>query len=415
MTMSKKVCRSGNILIVLDILERGGATRLNQEIISTLNDMGWKVSVLSGVVQDENPPFKEFNDVSLHHYDVRGSSKFWLLIKTIFGSFIGYFKLGLDIRFSRIILNLPGSSLGIMLNPLSWGIKKIYLFHGATDLEEMSLKKYDHGDIDKKTLSLTGFGRLKFLFRIRLNFLIQKFVMKMSSKVIVFSEYSKKLVIRHFGINSSKIRKVKAPLSFSLSSNRISLQKKKEILESYNVGSGNHIFLIPSRLEPRKGIHVFLEALRYLKKKYKLKFVSILTGDVYDNSYWDSLLKKCKQYKLGRLVNFADVLERCDLYELYQSVDCVIMPSIDLETLGLVTIESMFFGCPVIGFSTGGTKEILSKVDNRLLVKKVSPINLASKIMWFMELKQSEKNKLAKKCSEKVVNLVDSKEIINLF
>ena len=37
------------------------------------------------------------------------------------------------------------------------------------------------------------------------------------------------------------------------------------------------------------------------------------------------------------------------------------------EAQGRVTIEAMFYGCPIIGFNSGGTKEIIKDGENGFL------------------------------------------------
>jgi glycosyltransferase involved in cell wall biosynthesis len=75
----------------------------------------------------------------------------------------------------------------------------------------------------------------------------------------------------------------------------------------------------------------------------------------------------------------------------------VIMPSINLETLGLVTLESLSFGTPVLGFDTCATSEILSKYDSHFLIKTRDVRRLALSMNWFINLSISEKMALKKK------------------
>jgi glycosyltransferase involved in cell wall biosynthesis len=56
-----------------------------------------------------------------------------------------------------------------------------------------------------------------------------------------------------------------------------------------------------------------------------------------------------------------------DLPKYYQAADLVVMPTYELEGFGLVTIEALACGTPVLGTPVGATPEILRGIDPALL------------------------------------------------
>ena len=57
--------------------------------------------------------------------------------------------------------------------------------------------------------------------------------------------------------------------------------------------------------------------------------------------------------------------------------DLFVLPTKELEGFGLITIESMASGVPVVGTPIGGTKEILDRFDSSFLFSDASPESMA--------------------------------------
>ncbi len=72
--------------------------------------------------------------------------------------------------------------------------------------------------------------------------------------------------------------------------------------------------------------------------------------------------------------------------EVYNAFDWTLMTS-DSETFGMVTIESMAQGTPVIGSNAGGTSELLDFGNAGLLFETKNEIDLAEKMKLALEKK----------------------------
>jgi len=87
----------------------------------------------------------------------------------------------------------------------------------------------------------------------------------------------------------------------------------------------------------------------------------------------------------------------------YQAADLFVLPTKIMEGFGLVTVESLSCGTPVLGTPIGGTKEILDGLDGRLLFKGTEPRHISEKILYFLN-RQSELDNLRGKCRQFIVD-----------
>jgi len=120
--------------------------------------------------------------------------------------------------------------------------------------------------------------------------------------------------------------------------------------------------LCVGRLDERKGIHVALEALTLLPDAATLEIVG--RGD---ERYEERLRALCAEHGISDRVRF-DVTGRSELARRYSSADVFLFPVLWDEPFGLVPLEAMACGTPVVATGTGGSGEFLMDEMNALLV-----------------------------------------------
>jgi glycosyltransferase involved in cell wall biosynthesis len=134
-------------------------------------------------------------------------------------------------------------------------------------------------------------------------------------------------------------------------------------------GGGNHLrtntevsfektdFLFLGRLLPHKGAHIAIEALPPNRRL-------TIAGEARDIHY----LKELEKLAQGKDVVFLGSPDDSKLYSLYRSAQCVLMPSVSSykekiykrpELLGIVALEALNAGVPVIGSDLGGLADLL--------------------------------------------------------
>jgi glycosyltransferase involved in cell wall biosynthesis len=137
---------------------------------------------------------------------------------------------------------------------------------------------------------------------------------------------------------------------------------------------GNALLLLTVRdLEQRMGIDTLLEALTRLPKERP--FYCLIGGTGPLRGFLEKL---CERLGLADRVRFLGYIREDQLPLYYQAADLFVLPTRAHEGFGLVTVEALACGTPVVGTPAGATPEILSPLNPRLVASSCEASSLAS-------------------------------------
>jgi len=111
-------------------------------------------------------------------------------------------------------------------------------------------------------------------------------------------------------------------------------------------------------------------------------------------------------------VEFIGKLKRDQLANFYRYARFVVVPSTCLETFGMVALEAMSYGLPVIASKTGGLQEVVDDGVNGFLFEKGNDVELAEKMKQLCE--NSELAKKMGQAGQEKLNREYSEEIYYL-
>lgn len=131
-------------------------------------------------------------------------------------------------------------------------------------------------------------------------------------------------------------------------------------------------FICVSHLERNKGVDRLLQAFAILKEK--IKHIRLIIGG--DGPEKRKLKRLCSDLALNDVVFFAGHMERRTLLHKLQTSHAFVLSSV-FESFGVVLIEAMACGLPLISTRSGGPEEIINN-DNGLLTAGNEPTMLAS-------------------------------------
>ena len=142
------------------------------------------------------------------------------------------------------------------------------------------------------------------------------------------------------------------------------------------------------RLESRKGIDVFLEIVPDLIGKYENVYIDIVGNDKI-NTFGGNTFRQVFEAEHPELAGHPRIVfhgEVSDkrLRNFYSSSDIIVAPS-RFESFGLVHLEAMMYGKPIIGCNIGGMKEIIEDGLTGLLAEPGNAGSLRSLIEKLVE------------------------------
>ena len=95
----------------------------------------------------------------------------------------------------------------------------------------------------------------------------------------------------------------------------------------------------------------------------------------------DQLSALVERLALTKHVHMAGFIPEDQLPRYYQMADLFVLPTQELEGFGMVTLEALASGLPVLGTPVGGTNEILPGLDRRLVLSDSNPQTMAQGII----------------------------------
>lgn len=150
-----------------------------------------------------------------------------------------------------------------------------------------------------------------------------------------------------------------------------------KLCDDLKIGPNRPVIGTVGRMETEKGQVHLIDALPALLVRWpKLRCLFIGKG-----SLQDELKKRAAALGLAEICIFPGV--RMDIADVYPLMDLFVLPS-PREPFGLVLLEAMATGVPVIATSSGGPLDFIQSMVNGILVPPAEPVILASQIDFML-------------------------------
>ena len=151
----------------------------------------------------------------------------------------------------------------------------------------------------------------------------------------------------------------------------------------------DRMVLFVGRIEPLKGVDTLIQAMSCLQwKEERPVHLAIIGGDPAASPEEMSaemarLQKLCDDLAVGQTVVFLGKRDQDKLPYYYSAAELVVMPS-HYESFGMVALEAMACGTPVIASEVGGLAYLVRDGETGFTIPDQEPETLCEKISWLL-------------------------------
>ena len=151
----------------------------------------------------------------------------------------------------------------------------------------------------------------------------------------------------------------------------------------------DHMILFVGRIEPLKGVDTLIQAMSCLELEDSHRVhLAIIGGDPSASPQEMSaemarLQKLCDDLCVGQTVVFLGKRDQDKLPYYYSAAELLVMPS-HYESFGMVALEAMACGTPVIASEVGGLAYLVRDGETGFTVPDQEPEVLTEKITWLL-------------------------------
>ena len=165
---------------------------------------------------------------------------------------------------------------------------------------------------------------------------------------------------------------------------RDSREDARALRSRLGISEGTSVVGVVGRLQPWKGQDRLLHAVALLRERGHKVHALVVGGDAFNlaPAYERSLVELVRDLALSKDVTFTGHVR--DVEEYIQAMDLLVNASVG-EPFGIVLLEAMALGVPVVAVASGGPTEIVEHERTGLLVETGDPVELAGAIERLVE------------------------------
>ena len=194
-------------------------------------------------------------------------------------------------------------------------------------------------------------------------------------KVIAISDAVKENLVNYFGVDKGRVSLIYNGIEIEKFLKAISKEEKDNLKDSFGIKRDYNVIGMISRFTPDKGHDTLLYGLReILKEKPKTQLVFVGDGD-----------KKQDIMNLAQQLNLSDhvvfIKPQLDTVNVLSIMDIFMFTPARREGLGLVVLEAIASGKPVVATDVGGVASIIENNVSGFLVEPSKPELLAGPVL----------------------------------
>jgi glycosyltransferase involved in cell wall biosynthesis len=330
--------------------DRNGVARVASEIGRRLADRGHEVTALVPRVADL-PRDEHEGSLTIHRVIERGLVP--LTVKDVFETTRHSRRLG---AFDVMVAH--GSTMAVGLARARLRAPLVLVYHASHSRE----LRFTRSRLP------WGHDRLVAYLNEPIIAVLERVSMRRSSRVLILSEFSRSLVMADHPDQSAKIQSIPGGVDTDWFSPADGMTAARTRL---GLAPGRRLLVTVRHAEPRMGIDELLRAVRILASD-ELD-LAVVGGGLLT----DEFRRLSSELGIDSQVTFVGRVAEEELPDWYRAADLFVLPTVAYEGFGMVTVEALATGTPVVGTPVGATPELLEPLDPRLVARGPDPDSLA--------------------------------------
>jgi len=199
-----------------------------------------------------------------------------------------------------------------------------------------------------------------------------KLLVACADKIVAVSKVNRDDIVRKLGVKPDKVAVVPNGLDFEIFDRKVDVTEFKK-----KHGVDGPLILFVGRITKHKGIQFLIKAAPSILREFPTSRFMIV-GEDY--GYLEDLRRLVEELGILDYVIFLSRLSQNEIVQAYKSADVFVLPSA-LEAFGLVVVEAMVSGTPVVASNYGGIRCLVQDGVNGLLFDVENVSDLVSKIL----------------------------------
>lgn len=216
-------------------------------------------------------------------------------------------------------------------------------------------------------------------------FIINNFV----DKVIAVSGFVKDKLLQEGFIKPNKIVQISLGIDLLKYSN---LNSNEDVRHEYRISKNAPLIGMIGRFQKIKGHHIFIKMAAEIIKTYPKAHFMIVGSEVFEDvkeaEYGREINGLIKNNGLDEKIVLTGF--RYDIPQILKALDVLVIPS-EVETFGMVVLEAMAAGVPVVSCAKGGPREIIKDGENGFIINDQTLSELAQRVIFLIENPQIRK------------------------
>jgi len=345
----------------------GGGERVLWELASRLRRRGHAVRILSRSPEGSHLERCEREGIPIRHFLADHRSALWFVATSILRARRAVSKAVREERVDVLHLYQPFAGYGALHSRRTRHVPVLYTFLSPAPLEYLS--RIGMSSLHRSGLS----GRAARFFLQR----IERACLQRADRIHVLSDFSAAQVRDLYRIPAPRITKIPAGADterFRPAADR------QAVRATLRLPAQSPLLLTIRNLEPRMGLDTLIRSMAILRRD--VPSAMLIVGGA--GSLRECLESLAASLDLGRHVRFVGYVPEPVLPLYYQAADVFVLPTRELEGFGLISVEAMACGTPVLGTTAGATPEILEPLDPSLLLHEATPEGIAEDLRRFL-------------------------------